>query len=301
MNRLKQESLERALSFISERARRIDRTLARYWFDSGRPGDVLDAVAEFQNNDGGFGNAIEPDFRVKDSSPTATTVAFQYLRSVKAPAQHPTVIRGIKYLMDTYDQEHGWWEPVPPSVNEAPHASWWHYQGPATAFTANPAAEICACFQAYPETVPSSLLDVVTTQSLRHLTGLPDTMEMHDMLCYLHLADEANKVVQDTIVGKLQRGVREVVDFDTEMYSGYCAKPIWLASSPESHLADVIMDGVETNLEYEICNQSADGSWEPFWTWDTFPEDWKQARMEWQGHLTVKTLKALKDYGRWPI
>ena len=54
MHRLKQESLERALGFISEHARPIDRTLARYCFDSGEPGDVIEAVAGFQNSDGGF-------------------------------------------------------------------------------------------------------------------------------------------------------------------------------------------------------------------------------------------------------
>ena len=44
----------------------------------------------FQNDDGGFGRALEPDFRLPASSAIATAVGFQYLREagVASPRSH---------------------------------------------------------------------------------------------------------------------------------------------------------------------------------------------------------------------
>ena len=145
---------------------------------------------------------------------------------------------------------------------------------------------------------PRNLLDEVNGLALAHLETQPDAMDMHDMMCYLWLVTEIGEPAGDTILEKLRRGVCQVAELNPEKWSGYCAKPLWLAPAPSSPLAGVIEDGVERNLDYEIEHQAEDGSWLPFWAWDAYPEAWTQAQVEWQGHLTVKTLKSLDDYGR---
>ncbi|MGZ3667359.1 MAG: hypothetical protein ACXVDA_23065, partial [Ktedonobacterales bacterium] len=63
--------------------------------------------------------------------------------------------------------------------------------------------------------------------------------------------------------------------------------------------ASEVRDAVERNLDYAIAQQADDGSWSPAWSWeDAYPEAWAAARVEWQGVLTLKTLRSLRDWGR---
>jgi hypothetical protein len=52
------------------------------------------------------------------------------------------------------------------------------------------------------------------------------------------------------------------------------------------------------SLDYEIQQQTAEGCWAPMWQWGQYEESWPQAEREWKGHLTVKTLRALQNFGR---
>src|SRR6056297_439385 len=64
--------------------------LARFdfHFSSGNPTEVIDSVKDalkaYQNSDGGFGHCLGPDFLLPDSSPMATTIAFQILEETGA-------------------------------------------------------------------------------------------------------------------------------------------------------------------------------------------------------------------------
>ena len=75
--KLSNENFEKAQQFIHNNARALDVCLFEYEFAGGTAVSVLNALTAYQNEDGGFGNAIEPDFRLPDSSPMATKVSIQ--------------------------------------------------------------------------------------------------------------------------------------------------------------------------------------------------------------------------------
>jgi len=52
---------ERARKWICLNARPIDRARFAYLFENGSREAVLSALAEYQNEDGGFGHALEAD------------------------------------------------------------------------------------------------------------------------------------------------------------------------------------------------------------------------------------------------
>ena len=60
----------RAREYIKENGRQLDRRLFAYHFEDGPAAGVTDALARYQNHDGGFGNALEPDLRTPASSVT---------------------------------------------------------------------------------------------------------------------------------------------------------------------------------------------------------------------------------------
>ena len=58
-----EERLGRAREFIWRNGRLLDRHLFACLFDGGQREPVLAALRAYQNADGGFGNALEPDKR----------------------------------------------------------------------------------------------------------------------------------------------------------------------------------------------------------------------------------------------
>src|SRR5215469_13791066 len=71
-------------SYLQEHARKLDLALYEYFFGGASPQLVLNELATYQNADGGFGKALEPDLRLPDSSALATVVAFQYVSLINA-------------------------------------------------------------------------------------------------------------------------------------------------------------------------------------------------------------------------
>ena len=87
MKLLTSDSFKKARTFVMEQGRELERRLLSYYFDDGTPAAVLDELANYQNQDGGFGNGLEPDLQLPDSSVITTTIALRILREVKATSE----------------------------------------------------------------------------------------------------------------------------------------------------------------------------------------------------------------------
>ena len=95
MRTLTKSAYEKAVTFLNEQARPLEKALYAYHFANAPASSVLEALAGFQNDDGGFGHGLECDIRLADSSVIATTIAFQRFREIHAPADHPVVQQGV--------------------------------------------------------------------------------------------------------------------------------------------------------------------------------------------------------------
>ncbi len=303
MSRLAAKSFTRAKNFIKQNARPLDRRRFEFLFENGSPADVLDALTMYQNEDGGFGNALEPDFRLPDSSPVATSVALQVARQVGATYEHPLVEYALRYLLSSYDEAAKRWPAVSAKVNDYPHAPWWKYDS-VTKKTepesfANPSAELVGYLHAWSPLVPPDFLSSVTVRAVEQLLAAPDSLDMHDALCYLRLANELAGNEKARVVEKLTRVINTIVARDPAQWNSYGPQPLLFAPTPDSPFAESLHDVLNLNLDYQIAQQNADGSWSPNWSWDElYPETWPTAEREWRGNLSVDTLKLLKAYGR---
>ncbi len=302
---LTRERQDAARAFILAHARPLERALYAHFFEDASASQVLDALATYQNPDGGFGHAIEPDLRAPTSSAIATTVALQTLRDTHTPATHPLVERAITYLLATYDAPAEVWPIIPPQANDAPHAPWWTWSDALAenwgGFRANPRAEIVAYLHDYASLVPPDLLAHLTDAVISHAESLPDAMEMHDPLCYLRLAATPTlpEAPRQRLLARLARAIPTTVALDSAAWGGYGLMPLAVAPSPDAPFASDLRNAVEQNLDYEIAQQGDDGSWSPPWSWaDEYPDAWSAARVEWQGVLTLKTLRSLREWGR---
>ena len=298
------KTFAKAREFLLTRARPLERARFRLHFGGEPVTEARTALAAFQNTNGGFGHALEPDLRLPGSSALATLVAFELFRELGLVAEDPMVRAAVRWTQTAFDRALGRWPATPPGVNDWPHAPWWTWQEPGPpAFTANPGAELIAHLWHYHGAADSGFLADVTTRVQRVLGELPAKPEMHDLLCILRLAETPTvpAAVRDQAAACLRRAVPLVVERDPKAWTGYGLQPLMLAPRVDSLVAPLLSDAVSANLDFLVERQGDDGAWAPNWSWaDLFPEDWPLAEREWKGVLTMQALLTLRSYGRLP-
>lgn len=146
MKYLDKKSFIKAKQWIQENARPLEKSRLKFYFERSDGSEVLTALKEFQNEDGGFGHAIEPDLRDPASSVLGTSIALQIIRSIQIE-QHAKDISllAINFLLRNYDSRQMSWRIIPESAKNYPHAPWWGQFGKENKFSGfhlNPTAEI---------------------------------------------------------------------------------------------------------------------------------------------------------------
>lgn len=292
---------QQAVAFLKNEARPLEGALYAWFFEGGLAERVWTELARFQNADGGFGHGLEADIRLQDSSVIATTVGFQRLRELHTPADHPLVVNGCRYLLEQYLADHLNWLIVPTTIDDAPHAPWWQYNGNLLEQQINPRVEILGYMYDYAAHFPAVMREQLTGSVVAHLLIQPDEMEMHDLLCCLRLLETESlpESVRIPLLEKLTAVVGHTVERNPAGWQAYGLPPLGVIKSPESLFAGLFTEAIPLNLDFLIEQQGADGTWGPAWGWgDVWTEAWEQAEREWRGALTLDHLRVLKGFGR---
>jgi hypothetical protein len=308
MKQLSQEALGRARQFLMTQARPLERALFEHRLEGASVDGALAELSRFQNEDGGLGQALEPDLRTPGSSALATGIGLQILRELGCPIDHPMVRKAVAYLITTYDNEAQVWRAVSPDTNSFPHAPWWHDEDGSLArlfddFRIIPRALIVGSLHHFSALVPADWLDKVTEETVRYI----ETVEVlgqgggSDLQYAISLAEAKNlpQHYATRLKARIREAIPTVVVRDPVKWDSYCITPLRIVSSPQSFGADLIYDELQMHLDYQIAHQTPEGTWDPAWSWgDSYPEVWEQAKLEWRGHLTLKTIIELHAFGR---
>ena len=122
MKKLDREAFAHARQFLLAQARPLERALFVHRFEGAAAGVVLAELARFQNMDGGFGHALEPDLRTPSSSALATGIGLRMLKELGCPADHPMVDKAVAYVTATFDEQVQAWRVAPSDTNLYPRA-----------------------------------------------------------------------------------------------------------------------------------------------------------------------------------
>lgn len=303
MQRLGPEHLARARDFLIREGRPLDLAVFRAHFDHAPIGDVLDALADYQNPDGGLGRALEPDFRMPASSPMATMVGLDLLRELDAPRDAELPLRAVRYLIESWNSSLRGWSDVPPEVNDHPHAPWWHHEperryGPQGHW-GNPGAQITAALWRHRDAVPDRLLTEATRAGLDALEASDEPLSEYVALGYSVLAGQADAATRDRILPRLLRDVPQAVAADPERWKAEAFQPIWLVRHNGDPLHAPLAKIVAANLDWIIAGQAERGCWEPNWSWfGQPPEAFEPARRDWCSERTALFTRLLDGHGR---
>ncbi len=125
-------NINAARQFILKNARPIDLAVYKYFFKNGSNQGVIDELSKFQNEDGGFGNGLEPDYLNPNSSPIATNDAIITLYRTDALEYDSDLVKGIVHYLkshDSFDEDKKRWLFAIDSNKDYPHAIWWEKKG----------------------------------------------------------------------------------------------------------------------------------------------------------------------------
>ncbi|HUG13648.1 MAG TPA: hypothetical protein VMM78_01410 [Thermomicrobiales bacterium] len=116
------EMVARAGAFVEAQGREIERARFAYHFGEGSLERVIEALAAYQNPDGGFGNALEPDIKAPDSNPFATELALLICIQAGMRGDEPLLQRTVAHLEATQHEDGDW--RFAPGVYEHELAPW---------------------------------------------------------------------------------------------------------------------------------------------------------------------------------
>ena len=123
MNKIDADRLARAERCLWTAARSLERVRFAHHFRGADAAPVAHALRAFQNADGGFGHALEPDFRGPISQPLGTDFALRVQHALGRP--DPALIADSLRYLRAITAADGGIPNVLPSARAYPRAPWW--------------------------------------------------------------------------------------------------------------------------------------------------------------------------------
>jgi len=123
INNIFQNKYDQIKKFIFTKGRLFERILFTFFFEDGSKKQCLNALKVYQNEDGGFGNGIEPDLLCPHSSGIGAETALFYLDMLDT---YPTeILKHLQnWILNTLNQEGFIPHPFKELYNY-PHQKWW--------------------------------------------------------------------------------------------------------------------------------------------------------------------------------
>jgi len=283
--------LDKAAEFLWRDARIVERRLFLNRFHGAPAEGVVNALRAFQNEDGGFGHALEADLRGPHSQPIHVDMAFRILHESGALIPE-MVARACSYL-ESVTPASGGVPAIFPTVEGYPRAEHWQWQNwPAESL--NPTAMLAGLLHAMRSGHPwLDAADGFVWKRLGEVT-VDDGPALAAVFCFLNHAPDRRRAV-----AMAEKGAQSIPDatffaLQPGETNSYALTPLNLAPTPDSMARSLFADELlEAHLDQLEASQRNDGGW-PL-TWDPPSE---AAALEWRGRVTLEALMTLQDYER---
>lgn len=279
--------------FLLSQARLLERHLFATCFLGQPAARVAEALRGYQNEDGGFGHALEPDKRCPASLPVDVETAFQALATAGA-VDHEMVARACDFLARVAEVA-GAGGAVPPafpvieSFPRAAHWTEWTYE-PGL----NPTAGLVGLLYQLGVDHPWRAAGAAYCWQQLEAGGLPgDAHALKEILVFLEHVPDRQRAGQHAAQLALDLASIPLFHLDPDT-PGYGLSPLDVAPLATSRWRQLFTDTqIDAHLDRLQKDQQADGGWPITW------EPPSQAAVsEWRGIVTLGALRTLTSYGR---
>lgn len=275
-----------AESFLWSAARLVDRHRYAMLFARGPADSVVMALRGYQNPDGGFGHALEPDLRCPASQPAATLYALEMLH--EADAVNGEMARGARaWIASIADSDGG----IPFAVagfEAYPHSPWWSAE-PGSFLTFGLAATLHAGGVTDDEWLSRA---ESWCWSAIERTERPSGYWLKHAFAFLDAVPDAERARQAiaSLASRVEPGALAPVGGA----EGEALRPLDLSPRPDSRTRALFDRAqLDAHLGDVEDGQQEDGGWTFDWL------AWSPAQTAaWRGTVTIRALTWLRDNGR---
>ncbi|CAM3762252.1 hypothetical protein COLU111180_07160 [Cohnella lubricantis] len=283
-------NFDHAANFIWQHGRLLERRILEYFFFNGSKDYILKALKAYQNDDGGFGNAIEPDLRAPNSQPLFMEFGLRVLYDCRIKDKEISN-KACDFIANHADLNMGIPAIFPSSINY-PKAEHWNLP-----FSTKPSFSRL-----------TGLVGLLKWQGIEH-SWLEEAAEICLKDIFSKTYDDAHTILtafcliesmpqSDYIKGLFHKLSKELytakffrLDVETQ---GYGLTPLEFASTSSSYCRSIFSDEIiSKHLDVLESQQDDDGGW---------LIDWKPpgdtAKFEWRAYKTLKSIMTLKSYGK---
>jgi len=306
VKKLSASAFQKSVQTIKQYGRDLERELIRLYFFGGHSSGVIKALEAYQNEGGGFGGAIELDFTLPLSSPMATSVGLRMISyHCKDNLPVDMIKKAVAYLKSTFNEKGRRWYAVPRTVNDYPHAPWWHFRDEINMTYidyswGNPTAEIVGYLLEYRDLVDGLDVDALNLLALEKLEAKMEFQSEHEIYCYIPLYERQTDIkLKKRYEAKIKEAVEQLLCTDPDRwFSEYLPKPLDFIKTKDSNYFGISEQLLNQNLDMVIESLEEKGEITPTWEWGQYEGFWKEAKKKWTADLTAKALLQLKSFER---
>jgi len=314
MKMLSKNDYQEIGAWMHRNARELEMALWNYHFENGEKDDVINALAYYQNEDGGFGNTVEPDSWNPNSAPYNTLIAIGFLRSIEMVetkgVDHP-MVQGIFRFLESgvHTDDEGWFFGIPSNDNY-PHAPWWCYDEELNKVqNMGVTAGLCAFILRYADR-NSGVFEKASGYAGKILKKAVDTTDFGEMgVVGLNILirdiQAAGLTAEFEFAGlpdKIKEAANAAIERDVEQWANYRPRPSEFIKSPDSPLYQENKEIVATELDYLIDTRHPGGVWDITWTWfdlnEVYPKEFAISENWWKASKAIEKIEYLKRFGR---
>lgn len=287
--------VQKAKQFITGSARPLELARYRAVFEGGPKQAVIEELGKFQNPDGGFGNALEPDNWNPGSTPITTNDALICLCETGALREAGDMTAGmVRWLTsgDGFVPEQRRWRFAVEGNKAHPHAIWWEPgDGPESW---NPTVSLAAFLVCMGADGPWREL---VAEAFRWLEGA-EKIGSDEVKCFMlaHELMELYGVAGVTDLDKAREAVKRAVGLaicrEPEKYGvEYVAGPSAFFQGESRYVPEGIEGLIAAELAALDRQQLEDGGFDITWKWYTpYEQEYRQARDWWRPRVTMEKL-----------
>lgn len=298
-------NLNTVTNWMHRNARELDLNIWKTLFLNGSAKDVADSLLHYQNEDGGFGNGLDPDNWNRNSLPYACLYAIETLALVNYFDMDHPVYKGIKRYLENRGMEQ--WVFTLPSNEYYPHAAFYNY---SKEYNEVQSTGILISFSAFVlEHMPNTPIYEIVFEHLDSFINKIYENDLGDMgpSSYITLVDTMQRIHlpgynYDELLNRLITVVNDQMQKEETMWDQYGYRPSDFIKSKDSIFLNGNEQIVEKECDYLLRTLPENDVWPVSWCWfenaQKYPKEEILSLHIAKARKCIERVKFLKEFGR---
>lgn len=304
------EKYEQVRNWIYRNGRNIEICQWKYFFENGYKRDVADALMEYQNEDGGFGHALEADNWNPESTPVTTNEALRILQKIEFTDMSHPIYQGIwKYLNSQQDLMDYGWKFTVPSNDNYPHAPWWNYSEEQNRKEYYGVTAMYTSFilkHGDPETklYQKALKFADELMNALQKGGDYGDMGLEGLIVLVQALQELKFIKYDfsKISKLLADKVKTAIENNKDNWALYGVRPSDFVNTADSPFYEDNRKLLDIEMDFLLNTLPEDDVWGITWTWfdnmEKYEDKFRISENWWKGQKAIEKMLVLREFGR---